>query len=174
VTDAGIGVAPPLDPLDEAVAPLTVLFDGECPFCRWTANRLRRWDRDGSLRLRPLQDVGDQPVLAQLLDGFDLGRSIHAVDSAGRVAAGGEAVLAIVAVLPGGRPVATFVGGVGLWRLVVRFAYRVVDRVRPLLSDLGFDGPLIREGNPLFDVPADNADDGDDEHAALDLELPPA
>ena len=146
-------VVRPLGSLVDPLTPLTVLYDGECPFCRWTANRLRRWDRDRQLRLRPFQAIHDQPVLANLLRGRDLGRSVHVVDSAGRYADDGDAFLSIVSVLPSGRPVAEFVAGVELWRLVVRLAYRVVDRVRPFLSDAGFSGPLISERNPLFDLP---------------------
>jgi predicted DCC family thiol-disulfide oxidoreductase YuxK len=163
----GETVARPLGSLADPLTPLTVLYDDECPFCRWTANRLRRWDRQGLLRLRPLQHVADQPVLAELAAGLDLGRSIHVVDSAGRYAAGGDAFLAIVSVLPAGRSVADFVLTAPLWRGVVRVAYRVVGRVRSGLSDAGFDGPLIVERNRLFDPPPDPGQPSIDEALAL-------
>jgi predicted DCC family thiol-disulfide oxidoreductase YuxK len=40
------------------VSPPTVLFDGECPFCRKQVTRLRRWAPDPSLRYRSFREPG--------------------------------------------------------------------------------------------------------------------
>jgi len=142
-----------LQPVTAPVPPLTVLFDVTCPFCRWTAARLRRWDRDGNLRLRPFQDTKAQPALARLLSGRSLGSALHVVDDAGRFATAGDAVLAVTSLLPGGRAVAQMVASVPASRLALGLAYRLVERLRPWLAAAGFDGPVIRERNAAFDLP---------------------
>ena len=131
--------------------PLTILYDARCAFCRWVVARLRHWDRKRSLRIRPYQDTREQPMLADLLRGRALGQSLHVVDAAGRVAAGGDAILAIAALLPGGRGVTRLVHGVPLSRAALGLAYRVVAWMRPALSRLGFDGRRIRERSPALD-----------------------
>jgi len=144
----------PIEPIYEPMAPLSVLYDAECPFCRWTVGNLRRWDRERNLRLRPFQTIGDEPVLADLLAGHSLGRSVHAVDRMGRVAAGGDAFLAIAALLPAGRSVVGLVAAVPISRAAVRVGYRVIGRVRgPLASLLSLDGPRLHDRNPAFRLP---------------------
>ena len=137
---------PALWPLHEPMLPLTVLYDAKCEFCRWTAASLRRWDVRRALRIRPFQDVPDDTILRELLRGHDLADHVHVLDGAGRMAAGSQAVLAVVAVLPAGGPV------VGLFErsrpaaFALDLAYRVLNRHRGLLADaFGLDGPRLRE-----------------------------
>ena len=141
--------------MPDPVPPLTVLYDGGCAFCRWVVAHLRRWDRDRNLRIRPYQETRDQPLLADLLHGRSLGRALHVVDGAGRVASGGDSVLAIAAVLPGGNGIARIVAALPFSRMTLALGYRAVEMARPILSGLGFNGPLIRERNPSFDRPTD-------------------
>ena len=136
--------------LIDPVAPLTVLYDGQCPFCRWTVATLRRWDRHGHLRLRPYQETRAQPVLAELVRGRSLGAKLHVVDAAGRVAFGGESVLAISALLPGGAPIARLVGAWPGSAAVLAAGYRAMELIRPVLSRR-FNGPMLRERNPAVD-----------------------
>lgn len=143
-----------IEPIADPMPPLTVLYDLHCPFCRWTAGKLRRWDRDRALQFRPYQATREQPLLADLLRGRSLGHSLHVVDGAGRVAAAGEAVLAITALLPAGRSVARLVAAVPPSRAMVWLAYRVIERTRgPLAAIFGLDGAVRRERNPAFDRP---------------------
>jgi predicted DCC family thiol-disulfide oxidoreductase YuxK len=36
---------------------LTLEYDEDCGFCRWSAERLRRWDRRGRLTFAPIQSA---------------------------------------------------------------------------------------------------------------------
>jgi predicted DCC family thiol-disulfide oxidoreductase YuxK len=88
--------------------PLIVLYDRDCGFCAWTAAWLRRADRDGRLRLVPLQDAPHVPSLAPIARTFDLRCALHAVNVRGVVHAGGDAMLEILERLPGGRLIAAW------------------------------------------------------------------
>src|SRR4051794_11876863 len=79
-------------PIHDPMPPVTVLYDDRCDFCRWMASELRRWDRRQLLRLTPFHGARRDPILAELLRGHDLGDHVHALDAAGRVAVGSEAV----------------------------------------------------------------------------------
>jgi predicted DCC family thiol-disulfide oxidoreductase YuxK len=82
---------------------LTVLYDRDCGLCIATARKLHHWDRLDRFDVRPLQEAA-LPKEA-LLD------ALHVIDAdTGRVHAGGDAVLAIVAGLPGGRAFSPFAG----------------------------------------------------------------
>ena len=133
------------DPAD-AEPPLRVLYDEDCPFCRWTAERLRRWDRGRRLRLIPYDRVKQEPELSAAVRGERLGVTIHVVNADGRVARGGEAALAIVALLPGGDPVVRLVRAVPPARAAVEFGYGLLNRFRgPLARVLHLDGPRLDE-----------------------------
>jgi predicted DCC family thiol-disulfide oxidoreductase YuxK len=84
---------------------VTVLFDRDCGFCRWSIARLLAWDRTGRLRPVAIQSEEGQRLLADLPHERRL-ESAHAIDADGRRASGGDAVAPIAAVLPGGPPVA--------------------------------------------------------------------
>jgi predicted DCC family thiol-disulfide oxidoreductase YuxK len=84
---------------------LTVLYDRDCGICGLTARSLRRWDRTGRFEVVPLQvaAIGGDPRLADVAGRYLLEDELHVVDERGGVAAGGDAALAIVDALPGGR-----------------------------------------------------------------------
>ena len=126
----------PIAPVTEPLPPLTVLYDELCEFCRWSATSLRRWDRDRRLRFRPFHSADRTPVIRDLLRGHDLADSIHVVDSAGRVAVGSDALLAITALLPGGEPVARLVAWSRPASVALDLGYRVLNRRRGVLADL--------------------------------------
>lgn len=82
-----------------------VLYDGDCGFCRWSLDRLLRWDRRDNLRAVPIQsDEGDQ-VLADLSEQARLS-SWHLVTPDGRRYSGGAATGPMARLLPAGAPVA--------------------------------------------------------------------
>jgi predicted DCC family thiol-disulfide oxidoreductase YuxK len=129
------------------VPPLRVLYDENCPFCRWTAERLRRWDRHARLRLVAYDRVHDDPALAAAVAGERLGAEVHVVDAAGRIATAGEAMLAVAALLPGGALVVRLIRAIPPARLAVEVGAALLNRWRRrLASVLGLDGPRIHEG----------------------------
>jgi predicted DCC family thiol-disulfide oxidoreductase YuxK len=82
----------------------TVLYDAECGLCRWSADRLRRWDRGSRLRFVPLQT----PEAARLLPGLSTNDRLASwhVAVGGRVTSGGAALPEVLRLLPGGKPLA--------------------------------------------------------------------
>ena len=84
---------------------LVVLYDGDCAFCTASVRSLRRWDRDRRIEMVPLQaaPTDPDPVVRAAARAYPLRSALHVIDRrTGDVSAGGRAVLAIVAVLPGG------------------------------------------------------------------------
>lgn len=98
------------------VTQLTVLYDEDCGFCRWTADQLRSLDRRGRLEFVPLQHAADhpeRPALARLAANHPLKETLHVLRRDGRVRQGGGAMLEILDALPGGwllRPWAAIAG----------------------------------------------------------------
>jgi predicted DCC family thiol-disulfide oxidoreductase YuxK len=84
---------------------VTVLFDHDCGFCRWSVGLLLAWDRAERLRPVAIQSDEGQHLLADLTPAQRLA-SAHAIDAAGRRTSGGDAFATVAAVLPGGAPVA--------------------------------------------------------------------
>ena len=128
---------------------LVVLYDRDCGLCTATARRLRRWDRFGRLELLPLQDadVSDRPSLAETVRGLPLSAALHVVDErTGDVHAGGDAVLAILASLPGGIA-ARVLRAVPPVRWVVGAGYDTVARNRHRI------GRWLRLEGPACDIP---------------------
>ena len=84
---------------------VTVLYDLDCGFCRWSIGRLLAWDRARRLRPLAIQSAEGQRLLADLTPETRLATA-HAIDAAGRRTSGGDALAPIAAVLPGGAPLA--------------------------------------------------------------------
>jgi len=120
-----------MSPVQISIRPThdTVVYDGNCRFCRGQIAILRRLDLLGRLRFLPLED----PLVARdfpELDRATLMREMHVVDRAGRARSGAEAVrylsrrlpllwpLAVPLHVPGSLPLWTW-----LYRLVARNRY---------------------------------------------------
>jgi predicted DCC family thiol-disulfide oxidoreductase YuxK len=84
---------------------VTVLYDLDCGFCRWSVGRLLAWDRSRRLRPVAIQSAEGRRLLAGLTPEQQLA-SAHAIDANGRLTSGGDAIAPIAAVLPGGTPIA--------------------------------------------------------------------
>jgi predicted DCC family thiol-disulfide oxidoreductase YuxK len=110
----------------------TVLFDEDCGFCRWSADKVRVWDTRGALTFASIQG----PRGAELLRAVPVAErldSMHAVRPDGRVWSGGKAVRVILAELPGGSALASMAArfpGTTEW------IYRLVARHRQRLGRL--------------------------------------
>lgn len=110
---------------------LTILYDRDCGICGLTARSLRRWDRRGRFAVVPLQEAArsrDRRLVGVAAD-YALEDELHVVDEAGRVAAGGDAALAIIDALPGGRLLRPW-AALPPVRALVRLAYAWVARHR--------------------------------------------
>ena len=82
-----------------------VLYDEGCGFCRWSLDRLLRWDRGGRLRAVPIQSEEGDRLLADLSEEERLA-SWHLVTPDGRRYSGGAATGPMARLLPAGAPVA--------------------------------------------------------------------
>ena len=128
---------------------LVVLYDRDCGVCALSARRLRRWDRAGRLDLVPLQlaKTSGRPELERAARERPLSDALHVVDErTGRVEAGGDAVLAIAAVLPGGAVVHPL-AAIPPFRWSLRVLYGLVARNRDRIGRwLGLEGPVCVVG----------------------------
>jgi predicted DCC family thiol-disulfide oxidoreductase YuxK len=112
----------------------TVLYDGQCRFCRSQIAILRRLDPTGRLRFLSLHDPAAASEFPELAPD-DLSREMHVVDTTGRSRAGAEAVRYLSRRLPLLWPLAVPLhvpGSLPLWRwlygVVARNRYRIAGR----------------------------------------------
>lgn len=110
----------------------TLIYDGDCRFCRRFVRLLERWDRRGRLRAVPFQSAAELALLPPIARA-SLEQAMHLVSPDGVVLAGAAAAPAILRLLPGGRLLAwTFrIPGVPAFAEVV---YRSVARNRHRLG----------------------------------------
>jgi len=79
----------------------TLIYDGECGFCRSSVDLARSWDREHRLDTVPFQD--QERVAAFGIPLPALAAAMHLVLPDGRVFAGADAVPEILRLLPGKR-----------------------------------------------------------------------
>jgi predicted DCC family thiol-disulfide oxidoreductase YuxK len=77
-------------------ARLTVLYDADCGFCRWSVARLLALDRRGRLSPQPIQSDQGARTLAGLKPDRHLAGA-HVATADGRIASGGDAIALIAA-----------------------------------------------------------------------------
>lgn len=82
-----------------------VLYDRDCGWCRWTLAKLLAWDRDARLRPVALQDGESDRLLADMAPAERMA-SWHLVRPDGRRFSAGAAFPPLLALLPGGTPLA--------------------------------------------------------------------
>jgi predicted DCC family thiol-disulfide oxidoreductase YuxK len=119
---------------------VTVLYDHDCAFCRWSVGRLLAWDRAGRLRPLAIQSAEGRLLLSELTPEQQLATA-HAVDAAGRRTSGGDALAPVAAVLPGGAPLAALARRVPA---LARAGYRAVAGRRSLFGKLVSDAAKAR------------------------------
>ena len=108
----------------------TLVYDGECGFCRRTVSIVSRWDRDGRLALIPFQDQAR--VAAFHIPLPALAAAMHLVLPDGRVFAGADAGAELLRLLPGKRWLAWLFAVPGALP-VARRVYRWIARRRRCL-----------------------------------------
>ncbi|HEX4600204.1 MAG TPA: DUF393 domain-containing protein [Gemmatimonadales bacterium] len=79
----------------------TLIYDGECGFCRTWVERVRRWDREHRLATVPFQDEARVAAFGVALPA--LAAAMHLVLPDGRVFAGADAAPELLRLLPGKR-----------------------------------------------------------------------
>jgi predicted DCC family thiol-disulfide oxidoreductase YuxK len=82
-----------------------LLYDSDCAFCRWSADKLLAWDRRNRLEPVALQDRRSDQLLAGMSYEQRMA-SWHLVTSEGCRYSAGAAVPPLMRLLPGGRPIA--------------------------------------------------------------------
>lgn len=110
----------------------TLIFDGDCRFCRACVRLLQRRDRDRRLRFVPFQDAA---ALARLppMERRALEQSMHLVSPAGVTWTGGAALSPVLRLLPAGQVLAPLLALPGAGALAGH-AYRLVARHRHRLG----------------------------------------
>lgn len=81
----------------------TLVYDGNCGFCRSWVERVRRLDRRRAVRYLPLQDGEAPHTAARAREALQ--RAVHLVRPDGEVFAGAAAARELFRYLPGGRVV---------------------------------------------------------------------
>jgi predicted DCC family thiol-disulfide oxidoreductase YuxK len=119
---------------------VTVLYDHDCGFCRWSVGRLLAWDRAGRLRALAIQSAEGERLLGDLTPEQRLATA-HAVDAAGRRTSGGDALVPVAAALPGGAPLAALARRAPA---LARAGYRAVAGRRSLFGRLVSDAAKAR------------------------------
>lgn len=113
-----------------ASAPVTVLYDEDCAFCKATLAALLLCDRERRLRPVAIQSREGDLLLAEL-PGSERLRSAHAIADDGRVRSAGASVPIVLAALPGARALAWLAGRLSP---ATDLSYRALVVARPLLG----------------------------------------
>jgi predicted DCC family thiol-disulfide oxidoreductase YuxK len=109
-----------------------VLYDADCGFCKWLLSALLRWDRATRLRPIALQRSEADDLLRDLTPA-ERRASWHVISPAGERLSGGDAVPALLRLLPAGRLPAA---GFARFPRLTKRGYRWVAEHRSQLSKL--------------------------------------
>ena len=109
----------------------TVIYDGECAFCRQSVDLLQRWDREHVLRFVPFQDRAAVARFGIALPA--LAAAMHLVFADGRVYAGADAAPELLRLLPGKRWLAPLFRVPGVLPLARRVYARIAAQRRCLV-----------------------------------------
>src|SRR5882672_8393595 len=111
---------------------VTVLYDDDCGFCRWSVSKVAAWDRAGRLRFAPIQGEEGAATLHGVAPDRRNG-SWHLITRDGGVRSAGAAVPFLLRELPGGGPLARLADA---FPVTTDRAYRAVARRRRTLGRL--------------------------------------
>jgi predicted DCC family thiol-disulfide oxidoreductase YuxK len=108
----------------------TLVYDGDCGFCRWCVGKVLGWDRAGRVKAVPLGTPAADMLLADV-DAATRTQSWHLVTPEGKIFSAGAAAAPLADLLPRGRPFAALFRS---FPCVVDFAYRQIAKRRTLLG----------------------------------------
>lgn len=91
--------------ITEQAKRVTIFYDADCSFCRWTIAWVLRWDKQQKIKVEPIQGSLGSRTLADLAPDVRLA-TWHSLDKAGQRLSGGAALPVLAQVLPGGSPLA--------------------------------------------------------------------
>ena len=110
---------------------VTILYDRDCGFCKWSLDKILAWDRHHRLTPVAIQSDEGQRLLAPIPPARRLD-SWHLVGD-GQVLSAGAAAPPLFGALPGGRPLAALMRA---FPRATERAYRWVAEHRDLLARL--------------------------------------
>jgi predicted DCC family thiol-disulfide oxidoreductase YuxK len=125
---------------DSGMAPVTLLYDSDCGFCRWCLGKVLAWDRRRELRPVAIQSDEADGLLGGMPNQERLS-SWHLIDGGGSVRSAGAAFPGLLRLLPGGAPLAALTARAP--RATER-AYRWVAENRSRWGKLVTDGAKRR------------------------------
>lgn len=131
-----------------------LFYDGECRFCRASARIVASLDRKGSIAILPFDDPAAEALLAAV-PPERRSDSMHLVQPDGWVLSGGDALIELSRLLPGGGALASAAWRNDLLRSAFANGYRFVADHRGQFSRMTPDGPgPIRRPSTIVDKSA--------------------
>ena len=115
----------------------TLIYDGECGFCREAVALVARWDRDHRVTVIPFQDQARVAAFQVPLPA--LAAAMHLVLPDGRVFAGADAAAALLRLLPGKRWLAWIFAIPGVLPVARRVYAWIARRRRCLVRGVAVD-----------------------------------
>ena len=119
---------------------VTLLYDRDCGFCRWSLGKVLAWDRRGRIQPVSLQSRQADELLPGMSDERRMG-SWHLVEADGSVRSAGAGIAPLLRTLPGGSPLAAVAARMPG---VMNRGYRFVAGNRSLWGKLVTDGAKRR------------------------------
>lgn len=117
-----------------------LFYDGECRLCRASARAVASLDRKGSIAMLPFDDPAAEALLAPV-PRDRRGRSMHLVQPDGWVLSGGDALIELSRLLPGGDVLASAAWRNDLLRSAFGRGYQFIADHRGQFSRVTPDGP---------------------------------
>ena len=106
-----------------------LIFDGDCGFCTWSVDQLRRWVRPRAQivawQVAPLSEMGLTPKTCEV--------AVQWVADNGEISAGGRAVCALLRSSPQPWPILGVLGSLPVIAPIVDWGYRLIAANRSKL-----------------------------------------
>lgn len=117
----------------------TLIYDGDCGFCRRSVDLLQRWDREQRIALIPFQDQVRVAAFGIPLPALAAAMHLILPPPDGRVLAGADAVPELLRLLPGKRWLAWWFRVPGVLPVARRLYAWIARRRHCLVRGYGVD-----------------------------------